>query len=144
MLIILNVLRSYVSCMMSCPQDVMMTVPITHAITDWMVDTSLQHILYILNNMDSKMIMKWTMNWIIIIFPCKLVLIICFCMIKSWEFWLNNSVWLVVNILYYYYFCIYSFYSPRQVSETVNWSGTTLITFDMEVIYVIFDRNSVV
>ncbi len=35
-------------------------------------------------------------------------------------------------------------YSVRQVSGTVNWSGTTLITFDMEVTGVIFDRNSVV
>ncbi len=36
-------------------------------------------------------------------------------------------------------------YSPRQVSETVSWSGTTLITLDMEVHVtgVIFDRNSV-
>ncbi len=35
-------------------------------------------------------------------------------------------------------------YSPRQVSATVNWSGTTLITFDMELTGVIFDRNFVV
>ncbi len=31
-----------------------------------------------------------------------------------------------------------------QVSGTVNWSGTTLITFDMEDTVVIFDVNSVV
>ncbi len=35
-------------------------------------------------------------------------------------------------------------YSARQVSGTINWRGTTLITFDMEVTCVIFDRNSVV
>ncbi len=35
-------------------------------------------------------------------------------------------------------------YSPRQVSGTVNWRGTILITFNMDVTCVIFDCNSVV
>ncbi len=35
-------------------------------------------------------------------------------------------------------------YSARQVSGTVSLSGTTLITFDIEVMFVIFDHNSVV
>ncbi len=34
--------------------------------------------------------------------------------------------------------------SRQQVNGTVNWRGTTLITFDMDVTSVIFDRNSVV
>ncbi len=39
---------------------------------------------------------------------------------------------------------VQAMYSRQQVSGTVNWHGTTLITFDMEVTCVIFDGNSVV
>ncbi len=36
------------------------------------------------------------------------------------------------------------YYSHQQVSGTVNWSQTTLITFDKVVTCVIFDLNSVI
>ncbi len=61
-----------------------------------------------------------------------------------WYLWLYSME--ADHELYYkdsmqYVYCIYS---RRQVSGTVNWPGTTLITFDMEVICVIFDCNFVV